>query len=123
MPTFVHSNRPVFTLPGLRHQTLAGGADGLARLEIWYQSLDPGAATPLHYHECEEVVVIQSGRGQLLIEGHATNFGPDTTLTVAPRVLHQIVNTGDSEMRLIAVFSETPARVFTPDETLMALPW
>jgi hypothetical protein len=40
MPTFVHSNRPVFTLPGLRHQTLAGGADGLARLEIWYQSLD-----------------------------------------------------------------------------------
>lgn len=123
MPVFVNSSRPVFALPGLRHRTLAAGADGLARLEVWSQSLDAGAATPPHYHDCEEVVVIHSGRGQLLTVGGTTPFGPGTTLTVPPRVVHQIVNTGDSEMTLLAVLSETPARVFTPDGGLMTLPW
>ena len=123
MPTFVNSNRPVFTLPGLRHQTLADGADGLTGLEVWYQSLDPGAATPPHYHECEEVIVIRSGRGRVVIAGEATAFGPDTTLTFAARIVHQIVNTSESEMTLFAVLSETPARVFTPDGELVALPW
>lgn len=123
MPILVNAGHPVFTLPGLRHQTLAGVADGLARLEVWSQSLDPGAVTPPHYHECEEVVVIHSGRGQLVIDGKATAFGPGTTLTVAARVVHQVMNTGDSDMTLLAVLSETPARVFTPDGRLLALPW
>ena len=123
MWTFTNSNRPVFSLPGLLHQTLAGRADGLGRLEVWYQALDSGAATPPHYHHCEEVLLIQTGRGQLVVAGEASPFGPGTTLTVAARVLHQIVNTGDSEMTLFAVLSETPARVFTPDGELMSLPW
>jgi mannose-6-phosphate isomerase-like protein (cupin superfamily) len=123
MPTFVNANRQVFTLPGLRHQALAGASDSLAGREVWSQSLDPGAARPPHYHECEEVVVIQSGRGQLIIDGEASAFGPGTTLIVAARVVHQIVNTGESEMTLLAALSETPARVFMPDGALLALPW
>ena len=86
MWTFANSNHPVFCLPGLRHQTLAGRADGLGRLEVWYQALDSGAETPPHFHYCEEVLLIQSGRGRLVVAGEASPFGPDTTLTVAARV-------------------------------------
>ena len=50
-------------LPGLEHQTLAGRRDGLNNFEIWRQTIDAGAATPVHRHACEEVIVVLKGQG------------------------------------------------------------
>jgi mannose-6-phosphate isomerase-like protein (cupin superfamily) len=44
------------------------------------QTLESGAATPPHYHECEEVLVILKGAGQFSIVGESRDFGPGTTL-------------------------------------------
>ena len=118
-----HASREVFTLPGVRHQTLASYSDGLDRLEIWMQTLEPGAATPVHYHECEEVIVIQKGSGRATVAGDTVDFGPGTTLVIPPRVVHQLVNVGREEMFAIAALSETPARAFASDGTLIALAW
>jgi mannose-6-phosphate isomerase-like protein (cupin superfamily) len=123
MPIIDNSSRKVFTLPGLKHQTLASGADQLGHLEVWMQTLEPGAATPPHYHECEEVVVVLRGSGRLTIAGKSAEFGPGTTLVVAPKTIHQIFSNAGEEMFLIAGLSETPARVFAPDGSVMALPW
>jgi mannose-6-phosphate isomerase-like protein (cupin superfamily) len=123
MPIIENSSRQVFALPGLKHQTLASAGDGLGHLEVWMQTLDPGAATPVHYHECEEVIVVVRGAGRLSVAGQSTNFGPGTTLVAPPRECHQLTNTGSEEMFLIAGLSETPARVFAPDGSVMALPW
>jgi len=90
---------------------------------VWMQTLEPGAATPVHYHECEEVVVVLRGAGHLSVGDEVTEFGPGTTLTVAPKVVHQLVNSGAEEMSLIAALSETPGRVFAPDGSVMPLPW
>jgi ketosteroid isomerase-like protein len=87
------------------------------------QTLAPGGATPPHYHECEEVIVVLRGSGQFLIAGHTIDFGSGTTLVAEPKVVHQLTNTGSDEMFLIAGLSETPARVFAPDGSVMALPW
>ncbi|SRR6266536_6054801 len=123
MPIIDNSSRQVFALPGLKHQTLASAADDLRHLELWMQTLESGAATPPHYHECEEVVVVLRGTGRLLVAGKTTEFGSGTTLVVAPKAIHQLFNTGAEEMFLIAGLSETPARVFAPDGSVMALPW
>ena len=112
-----------FTLPGLLHQTLAGQNDGLKGMEVWMQTFEPGGETPVHYHDCEEVIVILRGSGLASIKGKNTEFGPNNTLIIAPEVVHQIVNTGNEEMLLIAAFSSTPAKVFTPDDEEMSLPW
>ena len=53
------------SLPGLQHQTLANADHGLAHLSLWRQTMAPGAATPPHRHDCEEVVLIESGSGEL----------------------------------------------------------
>lgn len=45
-----------YSLPGLVHQTLASHKDGLHNAEMWMQSIEPGGETPVHYHDCEEVV-------------------------------------------------------------------
>jgi mannose-6-phosphate isomerase-like protein (cupin superfamily) len=123
MPIIDNSLREEFSLPGLKHKTLASAAEQLQRLEVWMQTLEPGAATPVHYHECEEVVVVLSGTGRLSVAGETTEFGPGTTLVVAPKAVHQLINSGTEEMSLIAGLSETPARVFAPDGSLIALPW
>ncbi len=112
-----------FSLPGLIHRTLASHKDGLKKTEVWMQTLEPGGETPIHYHDCEEVIVIITGSGRFTIEDRIVEFGPNSTLIIPPDVIHQLVNDGTDEIVLIASFSSTPARVFTPDGEELILPW
>ena len=52
---------PVFELPGLKHRTIAGHAQGVKTMEVWCQTMAPDSATPIHRHACEEVILILSG--------------------------------------------------------------
>lgn len=123
MSIVTNADRPLFSLPGIEHRTLAGADDGLGRLELWQQSLAPGAVTPTHYHDSEEAIVVLTGRGTLVVDGQRIPFAAGQTLVVPPRVVHQIINDGPEAMALLAVFSESPARVFAPDGTLIPVPW
>ena len=112
-----------FTLPGLVHQTLASHNDGLKGTEVWMQTIEPGGETPIHYHDCEEVVVVMQGSGQLTIGEEITEFSSNHTLIIAPEVVHQLINSGNEEILLLATFSSTPANVFTPEGEKLPLPW
>jgi mannose-6-phosphate isomerase-like protein (cupin superfamily) len=118
-----NTDLPRAALPGLSHTTLAGSDNGLARLSVWRQTIEPGAATPPHRHDCEEVVVVASGRGELHIEGCVERFGSDSTLVIPANVDHQILNTGVEPMNLVAAFSTTPVAVVLPDGSPLPLPW
>lgn len=110
-------------LPGITHRTLASHADGLRSLSVWLQTIEPGAATPPHRHDCDEVVVILSGHGQLHIGGEVQPFGPDQTIVLPAEVDHQIVNSGDQPLLTLAAFAATPVGVVLPDGTPITLPW
>ncbi|GIZ52918.1 cupin domain-containing protein [Noviherbaspirillum aridicola] len=110
-------------LPGIRHATLAAVPHGLQRIAIWRQSLAAGAATPPHRHDCEEVVLCSAGRGTLEIDGEKHAFGPGSTLVIPPDVPHQIVNSGDEAVELLAVFSTAFVDARWPDGASIALPW
>ena len=77
MPVLNNNTIPHFQIPGLDHQTLAGPEHGMKTLEMWLQTIAPGAGTPVHRHNCEEAIVVLRGSGQCTIEGVATNFGPN----------------------------------------------
>ena len=78
----VHSESEQSTaqLPGIEHRTLAGAASGLAHLSVWRQEMASGAATPEHRHDCEEVILVEAGHGELVVGGSHHAFGPRTTL-------------------------------------------
>jgi quercetin dioxygenase-like cupin family protein len=114
---------PVHELPGIVHRTLAGAADGVRRVAVWEQTLAPGAATPLHRHACEEVVVVLDGRGTLEVGGERFPFGPRSTIIVPCDVTHRIVADGGGEVRLIAALSTPHVVVTTPAGEVMQLPW
>ena len=112
-----------FNLPGLNHRTFAGQEHGMKGLEVWGQTIEAGAATPVHRHACEEAIVILEGSGTLTIEGQETAFGPNSTLIIPADVIHQIVNSGNTKMVLIAALSTAPVQVRHADNAAMPLPW
>jgi quercetin dioxygenase-like cupin family protein len=110
-------------LPGIEHKTLAGGADGLKQLSFWQQSIGGGSATPPHRHDCEEVVLVTQGRGELHIGGEVHAFGANSVLIIPPNAEHQIINTGPDTMKVIAAFSTTPVECHFPNGEPIPLPW
>ncbi len=123
MPIIDNATVKTFTLPGLVHQTVAGPAQGLKTLEVWVETIAPGAGTPVHRHECEEVLLILTGSGQVTLAGQVQDFGPNHTLIVPPGLVHQVVNTGREEMRLVAVLGMAPAGATTPEGQPILVPW
>lgn len=123
MPVINNAEMKKFVLPGLEHQTLASRTQGINGMEVWLQTIAPGAATPVHRHACEEVIVILRGSGQVTIEGEEVKFGPNSTIIVPPDAVHQLVNSGPEEMFLIGVLGVTPVRVTTAEGETIPLPW
>lgn len=110
-------------LPGIVHRTLAGSQDGMKQMEVWMQTIAPGAETPMHRHDCEEVIVVLAGSGTCEINGETRTFGAGSTIMVPPNAVHRIANTGREDLQLVAGLSVTPVQVCAPDGTRIPLPW
>jgi quercetin dioxygenase-like cupin family protein len=123
MPIIDNQAVKPFDLPGLNHRTLAGPEHGMKNLEVWAQTIEAGAGTPVHRHACEEAIVILEGNGTLTINGEASRFGANSTLIIPADAVHQIVNSGTTKMVLIAALSMAPVKVRHADDQAMPLPW
>lgn len=122
--TVIEQCRPEPTpIPGVAHATWAGQADGLTQLSLWRQTLEPGAATPPHRHDCDEVVLCQQGSGELHIGGVVHRFAGGATLVLPRGPVHQIFNTGAEPMEILGVFGGTPVGTMLPDGSALPLPW
>ncbi len=61
----------------------------------------PGAAVPLHVHNCEESVVVMSGAGTVHIGGTDHAVSPGTTSWIPPEVPHCFINAEGTEPLVI----------------------
>jgi quercetin dioxygenase-like cupin family protein len=118
-----HAELPVAGIPGIEHRTLAGHEHGLRQLSIWRQTLMPGASTPPHHHDTEEVVLCHAGHGEVHLEGRVHRFGPHTSVLLPRNVPHQILNVGREPMEITGVFPAAPVAVFDANAQPMQLPW
>jgi mannose-6-phosphate isomerase-like protein (cupin superfamily) len=123
MPIVNNHDVEILELAGLRHQTIGGHKQGVKTMEVWLQTMAPGAATPVHRHACEEVILVLSGSGTCTVGDKTFTFGPNSTLVLEPDVVHQIVNTSNEEMRLVAALGMAPVRVKTADGAALRVPW
>jgi mannose-6-phosphate isomerase-like protein (cupin superfamily) len=61
--------------------------------------LDAGKSPhPPHTHVEEEVMVIESGKGEIVCDGKTTPVGPGSVMYTAPDAPHGIVNTGETPL-------------------------
>jgi len=110
-------------LPGIAHSTWVGAEEGLGQLGMWRQSMAPGASTPPHRHDCDEVVLCLKGWGEVHAGGRKERFGPGQTVILPRGEDHQLFSVGQEALETIGVFGATPVLTRLPDGGHIELPW
>ena len=82
---------------GIRTVPLVTSRIGSTSLLNGVTTLDPGAAVPLHIHNCEESVLVVSGSGRVHIDGVETDVEPGVTTWIPTGVQHFFRNTSAAE--------------------------
>ena len=71
---------------------------------------DPGAAVPLHSHNCEESVVILSGHGWVEIDGVEHEVAADDTTFLPANIPHRFRNASQTEsLRILWTYASVDA--------------
>lgn len=74
---------------------LSGDTPGSSKFVTGRFVLPPGKTPhPPHQHDEEEVMVIESGTGEIFVDGKITKVGPGSVMYTVPQSSHGIVNTG-----------------------------
>ena len=79
----------------------------------------PTERAPEHFHMYDEVIYVIEGEGTLHTGGDRTPVAAGSCLELPARTVHCLENTGESVMRLVAVFrpAGSPAAAYYPDGT------
>ena len=101
---------------GLRTYPLVRKAIGATDFINGVTEFDPGAAVPLHYHNCDESVVMLEGEGLAVIEGVESAVAPGDTTFIPAGIHHFFRNTSATDkMRILWTYASADA-----DRTLVA---
>lgn len=74
---------------------LSGDTPGSTKFVTGRFVLEPGQTPHApHTHAEEEVMVIESGTGEIVCDGKTTKIGPGSVMYTTPNAPHGIVNTG-----------------------------
>jgi mannose-6-phosphate isomerase-like protein (cupin superfamily) len=72
-----------------------GETPGCASFVVGRFVIDPGKSPHApHVHEDEEVLIVESGQGEIVCDGKTTLVGPGTVMYSTPNAAHGINNTG-----------------------------
>jgi quercetin dioxygenase-like cupin family protein len=79
-------------------------------------SFAPGAAIPLHKHNCEESVLVLEGKALVEVDGETRELVAFDTTWIAANVPHRFVNaSSDAPMRIFWTYASIDA-----DRTIIA---
>jgi quercetin dioxygenase-like cupin family protein len=115
--------RPVVEVHGNFLRGVAVAATGARESEIWAIRMAPGASTPPHTHDAEELVYVLAGELTAQVDGSESVAGAGEVLVVPAGALHQLHNRGTMEIEKFAVLGKVGARTFLPDGTPFETPW
>ena len=73
---------------GARTIPLVTPRSGARQLINGITIIAPGAAIPLHFHDCEESVIVLEGNAVAVIDGEETSVGPGDTSWIPPLLPH-----------------------------------
>ena len=95
---------------GVRTIPLVTRAHGATTFLNGITIFDPGAAVPLHCHNCEESVVILEGHAIVDIDGAEFEVGRQETTFLPPNVPHRFRNASNTEsMRILWTYASVDA--------------
>jgi mannose-6-phosphate isomerase-like protein (cupin superfamily) len=88
-----HTNTPRFE--GYRY--------GDTNLSFYWVDLPPGGGPRLHRHPCEEIFIIQEGRGTFTVGATILEATAGQIVIVPPNTPYKFINAGEGPLRQIAI--------------------
>jgi quercetin dioxygenase-like cupin family protein len=82
------ASRKIQMRPGVAGEWLAGHEQGATTVSVLRNWVEPGVEIPLHFHEYEEIVVIEEGDIWVEIDGVRHRGRAGRTIIVPPRSPH-----------------------------------
>lgn len=77
---------------------------------------EPGAAIPLHRHNCEESVMLLEGHAIAEVDGVRHELGPQDTTFIPANLPHRFINLSETEpMKILWIYASVDA-----DRTIVA---
>ncbi len=99
-----YDDQPALTAGGDREfRYLVTDEVGCTELTQFYGIIAPGRAVE-HSHVYDEVIYVLEGEGMLHIDGSHEPVSQGTCIHLPPLLEHSLENSGDSPMRIVAVF-------------------
>ncbi len=78
---------------------VAGDTEASTKFVTGRFVLDPGKTPHApHTHVEEEVMIVESGSGEIFCDGKTTKVGPGSVMFTEPNAPHGIVNTGSTPL-------------------------
>jgi len=76
-----------------------------AKSQLVLMSLKPGEDIGEETHEhVEQILFNFSGTGQAILDGQESKFNPGDVVIVTPGTKHNLINTGDTDMKIYTVY-------------------
>jgi quercetin dioxygenase-like cupin family protein len=93
--------------PSGRETRRLAGVGGLPAVQfaLGHSRLDPGGAIPEHQHPNEEIYVVLSGSGLMIVGDEWQEVEQGYCIAIPPDTRHALHNTGDDEMTVLWVYA------------------
>jgi len=90
---------------GVKTRLLVHKGLGSEHLTSGFTRFDPGAKIALHWHNCDESVVVAEGRAVAEVDGKRFDMAPFDTTFVKAGVPHRFLNESDQPMAIIFTYA------------------
>src|SRR5262249_7286381 len=105
MPVINHQTIPeVLMRPGIRGQFLAHKNLGSEGVSLLVNTVEPGAAAPLHKHTVEETMLVLEGTVWVRVGEEYAMVGPHHTVIIPANTPHALGNNGTDGVSLLGSF-------------------
>jgi quercetin dioxygenase-like cupin family protein len=107
----IHSEElPVHELPGNRLRGLATRSRGSSEVALWNHALEPGAESPPHWHDHDQVIYVLAGRGRIVVGDEEGALSAGDVVVAPARILHQVRAAADEGLDTLVAMPATKNR-------------
>lgn len=85
---------------GVHTMQLVRRLEGARSFLTGITEFDPCAALPVHFHNCDESVIVLEGRARVEVASDSRFLGPYDTSYITAGTAHRFANAGDAKLRI-----------------------
>jgi len=73
--------------------------------QLVLMNIKPGSEIGMEVHELDQFIRLEGGTGKVILDGVESNISDDYAIVIPAGTEHNVVNTGDTDMKLYTVYS------------------